>query len=129
MSDTTVSNDNIFANTDIAQYTVIGSGLFDFSLHAMLFNDSTDSEDTETKTVTDRPCKKCSESKRSRYCDSTVIHVGNDCEKSHVIINGHDFRDLLSRITEIEKYIASRELERQIPSLPTDLAIKITEYF
>jgi hypothetical protein len=125
----------------MAGFDVIGTGLFDFGIHAGLFEILTDSV-TETPTIeylgdaipavvedSDKPCDKCTYNKRSRYCCSTTTKIGNDCSNCTVLIKGYDIDALVKRIRDLEEYIVARELERQVPKLPSELAVMITRYF
>jgi hypothetical protein len=124
----------------MAGLDVIGTGLFDFGIHAGLFeiladtvtdNDHDIAGEVLSSAVeeSDKPCDKCTYNRRARYCCNTTTKIGNDCSNCTVLIKGYDIDALVKRIRDLEEYIVARELERQIPKLPSELAVMIAQYF
>lgn len=74
------------------------------------------------------PCENCKANKRERYCCDTVTRIGTDCKKSKLLINGIDFNDILKRLSDLEKYVVSVELEKNT-KLPSELCTSIANYF
>lgn len=100
---------------------VLGAGMFDVALHARLWGN--DTSHVKAKDA----CATCVYRKAERYCSEKTVTIGTMCEKNTVVINGVIFKDLLTRVTAIERYIARCELTRNTAIHP-DLVNIITDY-